>query len=207
LKSCRSSRSWWSSTARSECDALGCDAITRVELPVQVAGSAFGPRFEAAAAVLSARNRVSRRDVVELVGELFGARISAGAVDAILTRTANALEDPYEQLLACVRSSDSLNMDETGWRLKGAQRALWGMFTSQPRRAQPARRSHLPQTLPREQSEDGEKRIQRLLSASITRRLQRRSLFQYLSELLTAHACSDPAPGPRRAIPRSCGWG
>jgi transposase len=108
----------------------GCDAITRAELPPQVAGSAFGPRFEAAVAVLSARNRVSRRDVVELVEELFGARISAGTVDAILTRTANALEDPYEQLLACVRSSDSLNMDETGWRLKGTQRALWGMFTS-----------------------------------------------------------------------------
>ena len=75
------------------------------------------------------RNRVSRRDVVELVEELFGARICAGTVDAIVTRTANALEDPYEQLLADVRASESLNMDETGWRLKGAQRALWGMFT------------------------------------------------------------------------------
>jgi transposase len=108
----------------------GCGQRTRAELPAEVAGSVFGPRFEAAVAVLSARNRVSRRDVVELVEELFGARICAGTVDAILTRTANALEDPYEQLLADVRSSESLNMDETGWRLKGAQRALWGMFTS-----------------------------------------------------------------------------
>jgi hypothetical protein len=81
-------------------------------------------------AVLSVRNRVSCRDVVELAEELFGARICAGTVDAILTRTANALEDPYEQLLADVRASESLNMDETGWRLKGAQRALWGMFTA-----------------------------------------------------------------------------
>ncbi len=81
-------------------------------------------------AVLSARNRVSRRDVVELVEELFGARISAGTVDAILARTASALKDPYEQLLGCVRLSEAVNMDETGWRLKGAQRALWGMFTA-----------------------------------------------------------------------------
>jgi stalled ribosome rescue protein Dom34 len=40
--------------------------------------------------VLSVRNRVSRRDVVELCEQLFGARISAGTVDAILTRVADA---------------------------------------------------------------------------------------------------------------------
>jgi transposase len=111
----------------------GCGKSTRAELSPEIASSAFGPRFEAGVAVLSARNRISRRDVVELAEELFGARISAGTVDAILTRTANALEAPYEQLLTRVRSSESLNMDETGWRLKGAQRALWGMFHRPPR--------------------------------------------------------------------------
>lgn len=108
----------------------GCGKHTAAELLPGLISSAFGPRLEAAVAVLSSRNRVSRRDVVELVEELFGARICAGTVDAILTRTASALEDPYEQLLAHVRASESLNMDETGWRLKGAQRTLWGMFTS-----------------------------------------------------------------------------
>ena len=42
----------------------GCGERTRALLPADVAGSAFGPRFEAAVAVLSVRNRVSRRDVV-----------------------------------------------------------------------------------------------------------------------------------------------
>jgi len=56
-----------------------------------VAASAFGPRFHAAVAVLSVRNRVSRRDVVECCEQLFGARISAGTVDAILERVADAL--------------------------------------------------------------------------------------------------------------------
>jgi transposase len=46
------------------------------------------------------------------------------------------------------------------------------------------------------QSEQGKRRIERLLSASITCRLQRRSLFAYLSELLAAHARGDPAPSP-----------
>ena len=108
----------------------GCGKRVPPSLPAEVAQSAFGPRFEAAVAVLSARNRVSRRDAAELSEELFGARVCSGSIDAILTRAADALEDPYEDLLARVRASESVNIDETGWRLKGVQRALWGIFTS-----------------------------------------------------------------------------
>jgi transposase len=100
------------------------------ELPGEVAGSAFGPRLQAAVAALSVRNRVSRRDLVELCEELFGARISVGSIDAILARVGDALEQPYGQLLGRVRRSRALNVDETGWRLKGAQRTLWGAFTA-----------------------------------------------------------------------------
>jgi hypothetical protein len=42
------------------------------------------------------------------------------------------------------------------------------------------------------QSENGEHRIERLLSASTTCRLQHRSLFEYLDQLLTAHSRGDP---------------
>ena len=107
----------------------GCGSSVRGELPGGVGASAFGPRFHAAVAVLSVRNRISRRDVVELCEQLFGARISSGTVDAILARVADALEDPHEDLLERVRGAKALNMDETGWRLKGARRALWGAFT------------------------------------------------------------------------------
>jgi transposase len=79
--------------------------------------------------VLSVRNRISRRDVVELGEQLFGSRISTGTVDAILTRVGDALEDPYDDLLERVRTAKSLNMDETGWRTAGQRRALWGAFT------------------------------------------------------------------------------
>lgn len=99
------------------------------ELPGEVAGSAFGPRLQAAVATLSVRNRVSRRDLVELCEELFGARISTGTIDAILARVGDALEQPYEQLLGQMQRSRALNVDETGWRLKGVQRTLWGAFT------------------------------------------------------------------------------
>jgi transposase len=44
------------------------------------------------------------------------------------------------------------------------------------------------------QSDQGERSIERLLSASLTCRLQRRSLFAYLTQIITAHARGDPIP-------------
>jgi transposase len=107
----------------------GCGAKRTGALPVEVAASAFGPRLQAAVVTLSVRNRISRRDVVELCEQLFAARVSTGAVEAILSRAGDAMGDPYEDLLGRVRASNHLNMDETGWRLRGKQRALWGAFT------------------------------------------------------------------------------
>jgi transposase len=107
----------------------GCGAERTGELPAAVAASAFGPRLQAAVATLAIRNRVSRRDSVELCEQLFGARICAGSVDAILARAGDALEQPYKQLARRIRDSRHLSVDETGWRLKGEQRTLWGAFT------------------------------------------------------------------------------
>jgi len=106
-----------------------CGARARGELPHEVTGSVFGPRLSAALVALSVRNRVSRRDVVELAEELFSARISTGTVDAILARASEALALPHEDLLARVRGARALNVDETGWRTAGHRRALWGAFT------------------------------------------------------------------------------
>jgi transposase len=102
-----------------------CGVKQRATLPAEVAGSAFGPCFQAAVATLSVRNRVSRRDVVELCEQLFRARISTGTVDAIIARAGDALEDPYQDLLCRVRRAKAVNMDETGGRLQGQRRTLW----------------------------------------------------------------------------------
>jgi hypothetical protein len=88
--------------------------------------------------MLSVRNRISRRDVVELCEQLYGSRISTGTVDAILARTgtvdailartADALEAPCDDLLDRLRAGRAVHMDETGWRTAGQRRALWGIF-------------------------------------------------------------------------------
>jgi transposase len=106
-----------------------CGARPTGRLPVEVACSAFGPRLQAAVVTLSVRNRISRRDAVELCEQLFSSRISTGTVDAILARVADALQGPCDDLLDRVRGAGAVNIDETGWRLRGEQRALWGAFT------------------------------------------------------------------------------
>ena len=108
-----------------------CGKATRAELPAGVPVGAFGPRMEAAVATLAIRNRVSRRDTVELARELFGAGLASGTVDAILARTGDALAEAYEDLLERIRSAPALNVDETGWKLRGDKRTLWGAVTSQ----------------------------------------------------------------------------
>jgi transposase len=80
---------------------------------------------------LTVRNRLSRRQLVELLDELFGCPIAVGTIDAILTRTAATLEPVYDQLLEQTRSAGALNIDETGWYLSGEPRTLWGAFSNQ----------------------------------------------------------------------------
>jgi transposase len=107
-----------------------CRAETRAELPVDVPRPAFGPRLQAAVATLSVRNRVSRRDTVELVRDLFGAELATGTVDTIVRRTGEALAEPHARLHDHIRSASAVNVDETGWRLRGSKRTLWGALTT-----------------------------------------------------------------------------
>ena len=106
-----------------------CTATTTGALLGEVAGSAFGPALQAAVVTLTARNRVSRRDMSELARDLFGIGLSVGSVDAICQRTSAVLAGPHEALSATVRVSPALNVDETGWRTAGDGRTLWTAAT------------------------------------------------------------------------------
>ncbi len=107
----------------------GCGGETRAELPPELAGSAFGPRLQAAVATLSVRNRLSRRDVSELAQDLFGCPLSVGAVDAICQRASAALAEPHRELHEALKGAPVVNADETGWKLAGDRRWLWGGVT------------------------------------------------------------------------------
>jgi transposase len=106
-----------------------CAAKTTAVLPKKIGSSAFGPRLSAAVVSMTARNRISRRDMSELTRELFGIGLSVGAVEAICQRSAAALASPHEQLVQAVLSSPAVNLDETGWHTAGEARTLWTATT------------------------------------------------------------------------------
>jgi len=107
----------------------GCAKRTRALLGV-LGESAFGPGLQAAVVALTARNRISRRDMSELVFELFGVRISVGAIDRICQRASGLLAGPHERLTGQVLGSGAVNVDETGWYLAGENRWMWTAATS-----------------------------------------------------------------------------
>jgi len=107
----------------------GCGKKTVARLPDGVGDSPFGTDLQAAVVTMTARNRVSRRDMSELARDLFGLRLSVGAVDAICQRAALALREPHDQLVENVLASPVLNVDETGWFTAHQGRTLWTATT------------------------------------------------------------------------------
>jgi transposase len=114
-------------THRLRCRA--CAKRTRAILGT-VGESAFGPGLQAAVVALTARNRISRRDMSELLSELFGVAISVGAIDQICQRASGLLAGPHERLCSQVLGSGAINVDETGWFLAGENRSMWTAATA-----------------------------------------------------------------------------
>jgi transposase len=103
----------------------GCGKAALAGLPAGVSASAFGPALEAHIATLAGVFRLSRRQVAQVVCEVFGVPISLGAVDRTVMRMSAALADPWAELRDAIRQAEVVHADETGWRLGGAQQWLW----------------------------------------------------------------------------------
>lgn len=108
----------------------GCGSITEGEAPGEVTGC-IGPRFQASLAVLTGRYRGSRREVAELVEELYGpkARISLGWLSTIEARTATALGPAHEEARLAVQSAPLAHADETSYPEKFDKGWLWTAST------------------------------------------------------------------------------
>lgn len=106
-----------------------CGALTQAELAPGVPRERFGPRLQGAISALAAGFRLSRRQVADLCGELFGLQISVGTIDAILRRQGIALREPQERLRDAIQSAPVLWVDETSWKQAGEKRFIWGAFT------------------------------------------------------------------------------
>ncbi len=100
------------------------------DLPAEVGKSACGPRLQAWVAIRTGRFRQSRQQVVELLRELCGVRVSLGSIQSPCEETSEALAVPYREAKeAVVAPADMAHLDETGWQEKGKRHWLWVAVT------------------------------------------------------------------------------
>jgi transposase len=108
-----------------------CGKRTRADLPPGVPRRPFGVRLTAVIALLSGRYRLSRREVRQLLQDLWQVRVSLGAVVRQEQAQSAALAPVVEEARAAVQDSAVVNMDETGWREEQHRAWLWTVVTAE----------------------------------------------------------------------------
>jgi transposase len=107
----------------------GCGETTCGVLPVGVPSSSFGPYAQAVLAMLAGAYRLSKRQIRQLVDDLFGLTISTGMISKLERQSAAALEATYNQLATAVHDAKVTNIDETSWRQDRLKFWLWATVT------------------------------------------------------------------------------
>jgi transposase len=108
-----------------------CGRRTRASLPPGVSRRPFGARLTAVVALLSGRYRLSRREVRQLLLDLWAVRVSLGAVVRQEQAQSAALAPIVEEARAAVPQAPVVNMDETSWRQARQRAWLWTVVTSE----------------------------------------------------------------------------
>jgi transposase len=107
-----------------------CGKRTRAELPAGVVRRPFGVRLTAVIALLSGGYRLSRREVRQLLRELWAVRVSLGALVRHEQAQSAALAPVVEEARAAVQQAAVVNTDETGWRQEKQRAWLWTAVTA-----------------------------------------------------------------------------
>src|SRR4051812_38128082 len=107
-----------------------CGKRTRADLPPGVPPRPFGVRLTAVIALLSGRYRLSRREVRQLLQDLWAVRVSLGAIVRQEQALSAALAPVVEEAQAAVQEAAAVNIDETGWRQEQQRAWLWTVVTA-----------------------------------------------------------------------------
>lgn len=107
-----------------------CGETTCGLLPPGVPTGSFGPYLQAVLAMLAGAYRLSKRQIPQLVGDVFGLSISTGMIPKLEQRSATTLEAPYNELAVSVHQAEAVNIDETSWRQDRKKAWLWATVTA-----------------------------------------------------------------------------
>jgi transposase len=115
------------------CRACGRRVQSRHPLQTSIAlGAAaaqLGPEAVVLAVVLNKQLGLSLGKITTLLRERFGLTVTAGGLVHALRRAARQAEPTYQTLCETIRGSPVVTPDETGWKVGGHLRWLWGFAT------------------------------------------------------------------------------
>jgi transposase len=91
----------------------------------EVPASRIGPNALIQAAILKYNHCLPYRKIAEVLKELSGLNVSAGALAQSLQRLSQWLNIEQQTILEAIRAGPVVHIDETGWRLDGKNHWLW----------------------------------------------------------------------------------
>src|SRR3954471_1941164 len=107
-----------------------CGITTCASLPAGVPTGCFGPYLQAVLSTLAGGYRLSKRQVQQLAGDLFGLSIATGTVSKLERQSAAVLEAPYNEVATGVHDSPAVCIDDTSWREDRRKAQLWAAVTA-----------------------------------------------------------------------------
>src|SRR3954468_21145807 len=107
-----------------------CGTTSCGTLPEGVPRGCFGPYLQAVLATLAGGYRLSKRQVQQMAGDLFGLSIATGMVSKLERQSAGVLEAPYNEAALGVHDAPAASIDDTSWREDRRKAQLWVAVTA-----------------------------------------------------------------------------
>ena len=103
-----------------------CQKQFEAPLPIGIErGGLVGPRLTTVIAYLKGVCHASYSTIRKFVRDVVGLTISRGQLANIIAKVSQALEQPYEELLASLPDEERLNVDETGHKQNRLRQWIW----------------------------------------------------------------------------------
>jgi transposase len=107
-----------------------CGHVNQATIPASVRAHSVGPRLTGTLAYLTGNLGMSKRNVEELVEDVFGVPIAVGTVANLEQEVSAVLEAPYQEARAAAQQAKVAFADETSWKLWGKLCWLWAVATA-----------------------------------------------------------------------------
>ena len=112
------------------CSCARCGKVSAAPLPPAAQGTPFGRRIHALALYLKSNQLFSYKRLQGVFADLFGLKLSQGALMNMFKRTAPVFAAGRERAIAALRHGDVVACDETGARIEGCNAWHWVFCSS-----------------------------------------------------------------------------